>query len=260
MDIMIILGVVVTFTGVLGGQALEGGNVGQLVQVTAAMIVYMGAFGATMVQFTLPNFKYALKTVFAVIKAPPDHSVEYIRKIVEYSTIVRKEGILAMEKKMEEVKDPFFKKGLQLLLDGTEPRVLREILETEVAMHEEHFELAPKLCDAYGGYLPTFGIIGAVLGLIVVMQNLSDPDLIGAGIAVAFVATVYGLIGANLFCLPIGNKLKTQAKEHGAACTMIIEGLMSMAAGENPRLTQEKLEGFLTEENKKKLAAGGGGH
>ncbi|MEK7703263.1 MAG: flagellar motor protein [Nitrospirota bacterium] len=253
MDIMIILGTVVALAMVLGGQAIEGGSISSLVQPTAAMIVLGGALGATMVQFTLPDFMYAAKIVFGMIKMHPDHNVEFINNIVEYSGIVRKDGILAMEKKMTEVHDPFFKKGLQLLLDGTEPRVLREILETEVMMHEEHFELAPKICDAYGGYLPTFGIIGAVLGLIVVMQNLDDPAAIGAGIAVAFVATIYGLVGANLICLPLGNKLKTSAKAHAATCFMIIEGLMSMAAGENPRLTQEKLEGYLTDANKLKL-------
>ena len=253
MDIMILGGIAFTLACVLGGQALEGGSIMSLVQPTAAMIVLGGAWGATMVQFTLPNFAYAFKTCLAVLKAHPDHTLEYLNKIVEYSAVIRKDGILAMEKRMGEIHDPFFKKGLQLLLDGTEPRVLREILETEVHMHEERFELAPKFCDAYGGYLPTFGIIGAVLGLIVVMSDLSDPEKIGAGIAVAFVATVYGLVGANLICLPLGNKLKTQAKEHGAACFMIIDGLMSMAAGENPNLIQEKLEAYLTDANKQKL-------
>ena len=251
MDIMIFVGVVVSLGMVLGGQAVEGGDVGSLLQVTAAMIVYGGALGATLVQFSMTQFKYAVSLVMGTFKQPPDHGVEYINKIVEYGTVVRKEGILAMEKKMSEVHDPFFKKGLQLLLDGTEPRILREMLETDANMHEEYIEVGPKFLEALGGYLPTFGIIGAVLGLIVVMQNLDKPELIGAGIAVAFVATVYGLIGANLVCLPMANKLKMRAKEHGAVCSMIIEGLMSISAGENPRLTQEKLEGFLTEANKK---------
>jgi len=251
MDIMIFLGVLVSLGGILGGQALEGGSIGSLLQVTAAMIVFGGAFGAAIVQFSTVQFGYGFKLIMGVFKQPPDHGIEFINKIVEYGTVVRKEGILAMEKRMSEVHDPFFKKGLQLLLDGTEPRLLREILETEVTMHEEYIEVGPKILEAFGGYLPTFGIIGAVLGLIVVMQNLDKPELIGAGIAVAFVATVYGLIGANLVCLPMANKLKMRAKEHGAVCSMIIEGLMSISAGENPRLTQEKLEGFLTEANKK---------
>jgi len=256
MDIMVFLGIIVSLAFVLGGQAIEGGSVGSLIQPTAAMIVFGGALGAVIVQFSMVQFKYGFSLVLGTLKQPPDHGVEFILKIVEYSGIIRKEGILAMEKKMPEVHDPFFKKGLQLLLDGTEPRILREMLETEVTMHEEYIEVGPKWLDAYGGYLPTFGIIGAVLGLIVVMQNLDKPEMIGAGIAVAFVATVYGLVGANLICLPMANKLKMRAKEHGAVCFMIIEGLMSMAAGENPRLTQEKLEGFLSEANKKKLPKG----
>ncbi len=253
MDIMIILGVVLAFSCVIGGQLIEGGNPKSLVQVTAALIVYGGAMGAVLVQFSMAQFKYGLSLVFSTFKQPPDHSLDFLLKIVEYSTVVRKEGILAMEKRMSEIHDPFFKKGLQLLLDGTEPRILREILETEVHMHEEYYAAGPKWLDAYGGYLPTFGIIGAVLGLISVMQHLDDPDSIGSGIAVAFVATVYGLVGANLICLPMANKLKMRATEHGAVCNMVIEGLMSMAAGENPRLIQEKLEGYLTDANKKKL-------
>lgn len=253
MDIMIWLGIAVSVGFVLYGQALEGGDVGSLIQVTAALIVFGGAFGAVLVQFSLVQATYAAKLVLGIFKQPPDHGIEYINKIVEYGTVVRKEGILAMEKRMAEVHDPFFKKGLQLLLDGTEPRILREMLETEVTMHEEYIEVGPKFLEAFGGYLPTYGIIGAVLGLIVVMQNLDKPELIGAGIAVAFVATVYGLIGANLICLPMANKLKMRAKEHGTVCFMIIEGLMSISAGENPRLTQEKLEGFLSEANRKKM-------
>jgi chemotaxis protein MotA len=253
MDIMVPLGILVSLAFVLGGQAIEGGDVNSLIQPTAAMIVFGGAFGAVMVQFSVVQFKYGLSLVIGTLKQPPSHGPDIIAKMVEYGTIIRKEGILAMEKKMSEIHDPFFKKGLQLLLDGTEPRVLREILETEVMMHEEQIEVGPKWLDAYGGYLPTFGIIGAVLGLIVVMQNLDKPEMIGAGIAVAFVATVYGLVMANLICLPMANKLKMRAKEHGASCFMIIDGLMSLAAGENPRMTQEKLLGYLTDAERAKM-------
>lgn len=240
---------------ILWGQAIEGGHWQAMIQLTAFMIVIGGCVGAVIVQFTLPQFMEGLKMIFGMIKPPPDHSLHYIEQIIEFSNVVRKQGLLALEKQVKDVHDPFFRKGLQLLMDGTEPRVLREILETEVAFGEEHAELTPKMLDAFGGYAPTYGIIGAVLGLIHVMENLDDPSKIGAGIAVAFVATIYGLIFANLICLPLGNKLKFRNKLHGISQQLLIEGIMSMAAGENPRLTEEKLSAFLSESQKKVLQA-----
>ncbi len=241
--------------GMLGGQYVEGGHWQSLVQVTAFMIVIGGCVGAVIVQYTLPQLIEGIKTILGVLKAAPDHSVHFLEQILEFSNVVRKQGLLALEKQVKEVHDPFFKKGLQLLMDGTESRTLREILEVEIAFGEEHAELAPKILDAAGGYAPTFGIIGAVLGLIHVMENLSDPSKIGSGIAVAFVATVYGLVFANLICLPLSNKLKLRSKLHGISQQLVIEGLLSMAAGENPRLTQEKLVGFLSETQKKVIEA-----
>jgi chemotaxis protein MotA len=257
MDPMTIVGIVVGLGMIVGGQVLEGGHVGSLVQGTAAMIVFGGCLGAILVEFPLSKFIAGIKGCMIVFKKAPDHTVHYIEQIVEFGNIVRKQGILALEPKLQEVEDPFFKKGLQLLIDGTEPRVMREVLETEMVYHEEHADLGPKMFESAGGYLPTFGIIGAVIGLIHVMENLDKPEQIGSGIAVAFVATVYGLMGANLILLPIAKKAKLLIGLHGLDCQLIIEGLMSISAGENPRLIQEKLVGFLTDEQKKKLEGGG---
>ncbi len=256
MDILTIVGIVVGIGFLLVGQMLEGGHAGSLVQLTAAFIVYGGVLGSMIVQSSIPNFIFALKSGLRAFKGRPDHSVGAIKDIVKCANIVRKEGILALTPMIKELKDPFFQKGLQLLQDGTEPRMLREIMEAELVYGEEHEEVGPKFFENAGGYMPTYGIIGAVIGLIHVMENLSDLAGVGAGIAVAFVATIYGLVGANLITLPIANKLKTGIKEEGLTRQIIIEGLMSIAAGENPRLIEGKLEGFLTEANKQKMKAG----
>lgn len=252
MDILTVIGVVVGLGTLLGGQALEGGNIGSILQFTAAMIVLGGTMGAVMVQFTLPKFLEAMKLGLEALKAPNNNAVAFIEKIVEYANVVRKQGILALESKVKEVKDPFFRKGLQLLMDGTEPRLIREILEVDLSFSEEHFAMAAKLFEAAGGYCPTFGILGAVMGLIHVMENLADPSKLGSGIATAFVATVYGVLTANLILLPIAGKLKLRNRLDGITKELIIEGIMSMAAGDNPRMIEEKLEGFLTEAQKKR--------
>jgi chemotaxis protein MotA len=153
--------------------------------------------------------------------------------------------LLALEGKLKEIKDPFMRKGVQLIVDGTDPKAVHEILEIEVEHHEEEGILAAKVWEAAGGYAPTIGILGAVLGLIHVMENLADPSKLGSGIAVAFVATIYGVGMANLFFLPLANKIKLKLKEEAGARTMTIMGLVGLAQGENPRLLQEKLEGFL---------------
>ncbi|SRR5579884_1240832 len=256
MDILTILGVVVGLAALLGGQHMEGGHLQSIMQLTAAIIVLGGTLGAVMVQYSLPTFMHGLKLGLGAMKAPGDHSVGYIQQLVDYANIVRKQGILALEPKMKEVKDPFFKKGLQLLMDGTEPRLLREILEVDLSFGEEHHTMAAKVFEAAGGYCPTFGIIGAVMGLIHVMENLADPSKLGSGIATAFVATVYGVLSANLIFLPIASKLKMRGQMEAMTRQLIIEGLMSIAGGENPRLIQEKLEGFLDEGQRKKIKKG----
>ncbi|MBI5746060.1 MAG: flagellar motor protein [Nitrospirae bacterium] len=252
MDILTVIGVVVGLGALVGGQALEGGSVHSILQFTAAIIVLGGTMGAVMVQFTLPKFLEAMKLGLEAVKAPNNNAVAFIEKIVEYANVVRKQGILALESKIKEIKDPFLKKGLQLLMDGTEPKLIREILEVELSFGEEHYAMAAKLFEAAGGYCPTFGILGAVMGLIHVMENLADPTKLGSGIATAFVATVYGVLTANLIFLPIAGKLKMRNRMEGISRELIIEGIMSIAAGDNPRMIQEKLEGFLTEAQKKR--------
>jgi chemotaxis protein MotA len=244
-DIATILGVVIAIGSILGGQALEGGHAGSIMQLTAFIIVIGGTFGAVCVQNPLPVVIRALSAVSLVLSSPRHDTKAMITSILDLANVARKQGLLVLESKLKDIPDPFFRKGIQLIVDGTDPKVVHEILEIEVEHHEEEGVVAAKVWEAAGGYAPTVGILGAVLGLIHVMENLADPSKLGGGIAVAFVATVYGVGAANLFFLPIANKIKYKLKEEAGARNMLIMGLVGLAHGENPRLLQEKLESFL---------------
>ncbi|WP_447973754.1 flagellar motor protein [Nitrospira sp. Kam-Ns4a] len=247
MDILTLLGIIIAVGAILGGQVLEGGHVGSILQLTAFIIVIGGTLGAVCVQHPLPVVLRSLGLLGLAFREPRHDLQAQIARITDLGNLARKQGLLALEGKLKELHDPFFSRGVQLIVDGTDPNVIREILETEVAQHEEAALTAAKLWESAGGYAPTIGIIGAVLGLIHVMENLSDPSKLGAGIAVAFVATVYGVGSANLLFLPLGNKLKLKLKQEVLARTLVIEGLIGVAQGENPRLLQEKLQGYLPE-------------
>jgi chemotaxis protein MotA len=244
-DIATILGIVIAIGSILGGQALEGGHAGSIMQLTAFIIVIGGTFGAICVQNPLPVVIRALGALSLALSSPRHDTKVIITSILDLANISRKQGLLALEAKLKDIPDPFFRKGIQLIVDGTDPKVVHEILEIEVEHHEEEGVVAAKVWEAAGGYAPTVGILGAVLGLIHVMENLADPSKLGGGIAVAFVATVYGVGAANLFFLPIANKIKLKLKEEAGFRNMLIMGLVGLAHGENPRLLQEKLESFL---------------
>jgi len=244
-DIATILGVVIAIGSILGGQALEGGHIGSILQLTAFIIVMGGTIGACCVQNPLPVVIKAVGSLSLAIFSPHHDVKGTITQILDLANISRKQGLLALEGKLKDLHDPFFRKGVQLIVDGTDPKLLQEILEIEVEHHEEEGVQAAKVWEAAGGYAPTVGILGAVLGLIHVMENLADPSKLGGGIAVAFVATVYGVGAANLFFLPIANKIKFKLKEEASLRTMVVLGLIGLAQGENPRLLQEKLESYL---------------
>lgn len=254
MDIATILGIVLALGAIIGGQALEGGHLGSIMQLTAFIIVMGGTIGACCVQNPLSVVLKAVGSLKAVILNPHNDLKGTIKLILDLANVSRKQGLLALEAKLKDIKDPFFKKGVQLIVDGTDPKAVHEILEIEMEHHEEEGVLAAKVWEAAGGYAPTVGILGAVLGLIHVMENLADPSKLGGGIAVAFVATVYGVGAANLFFLPFANKIKFKLKEEAGARNMIILGLVGLAQGENPRLLQEKLESFLPHNERTKEA------
>lgn len=245
MDIMTIIGIVVGLTAIIGGNILEGGHTESLMIFTAFFIVFGGTLGAVMVQTPLHTFMLALKRLRWLFTPPKTDNAKMIEKIVEWSQLARKEGLLSLQAIAEEEQDSFSKNGLQMLADGGEPDVIRSILEVEMSASESRELQAAKVWEGFGGYSPTIGIIGAVMGLIHVMNNLADPSSLGPGIAVAFVATIYGVGLANLFFLPAASKLKSISQAQSQYREMILDGLVSIAEGENPRNIDSKLKGYL---------------
>jgi len=252
MDILTILGLVIGFGAILGGQVLEGGSMHSIMQFTAAIIVLGGTIGAVLVNYPMSTFILALKNArFALFNTSGDPNIT-IKLLSELAAVARKDGLLALETRLKKVQDPFLRKGLQLVVDGTEPKLTREILEIEITHTEEYNLTSAKVFESAGGYAPTIGILGAVMGLIHVMENLADPQKLGSGIAVAFVATVYGVGTANLLYLPLAGKMKLKIREQVVMQEMIVEGLIALSEGENPRRVEEKLAGFLRESQKDK--------
>ncbi|MGM0592951.1 MAG: flagellar motor protein [Pseudomonadota bacterium] len=246
MDYLSLIGVFLGVGAILGGQYLEGGSASSLINGPAMIIVAGGTLGAIMLQAPINTFMRAVKLLGWVFVPPRQMADEAIEKIITWSNIARKEGLLGLEAASDTEADDFARKGLQLLVDGNEPEVMRNILEVEVDTREQYDLGAAKLYESMGGYTPTVGIIGAVLGLIQVMENLSDPSKLGHGIAVAFVATIYGVALANLLLIPIANKLKSLVLAQSQFRYMMIEGIVSIAEGDNPRNIESKLQGFLT--------------
>ena len=245
MDILTIIGLVMAFGAILGGNIMEGGHTSSLMQLTAFIIVAGGTIGALMIQVQLSVFMQAMKMVGWMFIPPKLAPAEAIEKIVNWSNIARKEGLLGLEAVSESESDLFARKGLQLLVDGSEPEAIRGIMEVEVDTKEHSDTQAAKVWEGMGGYCPTVGIIGAVMGLIHVMNNLADPSALGGGIAVAFVATIYGVGLANLLFLPMASKLKEIIHHQSKFKEMIIEGVIAIAEGENPRNIETKLQGYL---------------
>ena len=245
MDILTLAGLVLAFGGIIGGMLIEGGHLSSLVNGPAFLIVLGGTIGAVLVQTPMDAFKRALGRMKWAFMPPVVSLPEAIEKIVNWSNIARKEGLLRLEDYIQQEPDPFASKALQLLVDGKEPEEIRHILEMDMTIHEESELQAITFFEGVGGYAPTIGIIGAVLGLIHVMGNLADPSQLGSGIAVAFVATIYGVSFANLLLLPIGNKLKTLVLQQSRYREMLLEGILSIAEGENPRAIEMKLQGFV---------------
>ena len=244
MDILTIIGVIIGFAAIIGGNFLEGGHLSALVNGPAALIVLGGTVGAAILQTPKDVLLRSVKLFVWMIKPPADDFDELHNKIVDWARVARKNGLLGLEKiAMVEVAS-YSKKGRQLLVDGNEPEQIRTIMELELYARERRNIEAAKVYEAMGGYAPTIGIIGAVMGLIHVMGNLADPSMLGGGIAVAFVATIYGVGIANLFFIPIANKLQAYARHESHVREMLIEGLMAIADGDNPRNISEKLQGF----------------
>ena len=244
MDWASLAGIVLALSGVLLGQLLDGGHLDSLIQPAAFTIVFIGTFGAVLLQSGMPSF---IRGVLMArwIFSPPENDDEYLSQSINFwSTTARREGLLSLERYLDEVKDRFVAKGLGLIIDGVDPYKIRDILETDISSYERRERQASKIWEAAGGYAPTIGILGAVLGLIHVMENLTEPSKLGGGIAVAFVATIYGVGLANLVFLPIANKLKTIIAEEVRRREMLCDVFCGIASGDNPRVLEERMSAY----------------
>jgi chemotaxis protein MotA len=250
-------GVVLAIGGILTGMMMEGGRIGQILQPTAAMIVFGGTIGAILLQFPLRIVLGALKNLARVFFSKEPDGTTLIAQLVGYANKARKSGIVSLDADLATVHDPFLKQALMMAVDGTDPGELRKIMQLELDNQGENEERIPQVFESAGGYSPTVGIIGAVLGLIQVMQHLDNIDEVGRGIAVAFVATIYGVGLANLVCLPIAGKLKIRHRDEQVKKEMMLEGVISIMEGMNPRMVEMKLKTFLAEQHPHAEAARG---
>lgn len=247
MDVTSLIGLALGLSAIVVGQFLEGGSLSSLLQPTAFLIVIGGTTGAVLLQTPLRIFIGAVKMLAWIFRPPALDPRELIGKVVDWGRTARRDGLLALEARIAAEADPFVQKGLQLLVDGIEPTRMREVLETEIDMSEEQMKLRAKVWESAGGYSPTIGILGAVMGLIHVMENLADPARLGAGIAVAFVATIYGVGSANLIFIPISKKLTTYIRSIVIQRQMLVDGLVGVAQWDNPRLIESRMQSYLAE-------------
>jgi chemotaxis protein MotA len=243
-DLATIGGIVIALVCIVGGLMIEGGKIKDIAQLTAAMIVLGGTLGAVMVSTPLPVLKGAAKRFTGVLMDATAPHDELIEELIGYATKARKQGLVGLEQEALEIEDPFLNKALNLAVDGTDLQEIRKMLELEIDLREHHTDAEARVFESAGGYAPTIGIIGAVLGLIQVMKNLANIEEVGRGIAVAFVATIYGVAIANLFLLPVAAKIKARAKMESQRLELILEGVCGIVEGLNPKLIRQKLDAF----------------
>ena len=239
------VGIGIAMFGLIGGNIMEGGNPMGLINIPAAMIIFIGTFGVTLASTSMEQFK-AVPALYkkAVSTPPPDYRAE-VDRLVEFAERARREGLLALDDAVQQIEDPFVRKGMQLVVDGSDPDVVREILEAELeGMAARHKAGSQPFVQA-GGFAPTLGVLGTVMGLVHVLENLDDPSSLGHSIAGAFIATLYGVGAANVVFLPIGNRLKVLSQQELDVKTMTIEGILALQAGENPRLVADRLMTFV---------------
>jgi chemotaxis protein MotA len=249
MDKLSLFGLLIAVTGIIGGQWLEGGSVSVLMQMAAFLIVFGGTIGAVMLHHPIHVFVTGMKMAKWVFVTPIIDTQKLAYQITAWGSVARKDGILALEAQLKRIEDPFIHKGLQLLVDGSSAEKIREILDIDLQSYETLRWQSARVWESAAGYAPTIGILGAVLGLVHVMQSLGEPAKLGAGIAVAFIATIYGVGSANLLFLPIAGKLKIIIGQEVNKREMFIDGLCMIANAENPRFIENKLKGYVEEAN-----------
>jgi chemotaxis protein MotA len=257
MDKASIGGAFLAIAGIIAGFLIEGGNLGQILQPTAALIVFGGTLGAVMLQFPLTTVMAAFRSLGQVFAAPRQQETQLVRDLVAFANKARRQGVVSLDSDLQSIQDPFLKQTLMLAVDGTEPAELRMIMHVTLESQTEEQERLPAVFESAGGFSPTIGILGAVLGLIQVMQHLDNITEVGRGIAVAFVATIYGVGIANLFFLPFAGKMRLRIHDGYRRREMMLEGVISILEGMNPRMLEIKLAGFLEGSNqqRKKRAA-----
>jgi len=244
-DFASIGGLLVAIGALLGGLILDGGKISDVTQITAAIIVLGGTLGAVMVTSPLSSLIGAVAGLKKVFFEDVIHTDAAIESIVAYATKARKSSVISLEEDLEKIEDAFLKKALTLAVDGTDLHELRSMVELDLVQAERRIEADAKVFESAGGYSPTIGIIGAVMGLIQVMKHLENIEEVGRGIAIAFVATVYGVAVANLFFLPAANKIKTRGQKETQLKELMVEGVAGILEGTNPKLIRVKLEAFL---------------
>jgi chemotaxis protein MotA len=245
-------GVILAIVGIVAGLLIEGGNLGQILQPTAALIVFGGTIGAVLLQFPLMTVISAFRNLATVFTAPRRQHEELIRLLVAFANKARRQGVVSLDADLQTIRDPFLKQSLMLAVDGTEPNDLRRIMQVSLDSNTECEERLPAVFESAGGFSPTIGILGAVLGLIQVMQHLDNIQEVGRGIAVAFVATIYGVGIANLFFLPLAGKMRLRIREDHQRREMMLDGVASILEGINPRMLEIKLAGFVEQSARKK--------
>jgi chemotaxis protein MotA len=249
MDKASIGGVFLAVAGIIAGLLIEGGNLGQIVQPTAALIVFGGTMGAVLLQYPLTTVIAAFRNLGHVFSAPRKHNDQLVRLLVGFANKARRNGVVSLDADLQTVQDPFLRQALMLAVDGTEPNELRNIMRVSLDNQSEGEDQLPMVFESAGGFSPTIGILGAVLGLIQVMQHLDNITEVGKGIAVAFVATIYGVGAANLFFLPFAGKMRLRVRAEHQRREMMLEGIVSILEGMNPRMLEVKLAGFLDPSN-----------
>jgi chemotaxis protein MotA len=243
-------GVFLAVAGIVAGLLIEGGNLGQILQPTAALIVFGGTMGAVLLQFPLTTVVSAFRSLAQVFAAPRKHNDQLIGLLVAFANKARRNGVVSLDSDLQTIQDPFLKQAVMLAVDGTEPNDLRKIMRVSLDSRAEGEERLPAVFESAGGFSPTIGILGAVLGLIQVMQHLDNIQEVGRGIAVAFVATIYGVGIANLFFLPFAGKMRIQLHDDHQRREMMLEGVISILEGMNPRMLEVKLSGFLDDSSR----------
>src|SRR5438045_8022126 len=245
LDFATVAGLVIGIGGIVGGLILEGGSIREIAAPTALLIVMGGTLGAVMVSTPLIVLRGGMRSLASVFFEKPQDPESMIEQLVDYSSKARKSGIVSLELVADQAPDPFLRKALNLAVDGTDLQELRNMMELEISVEEHHAEAEAKIFESAGGYAPTIGIIGAVLGLIQVMKDLADIEKVGHGIATAFVATIYGVAFANLFFLPVAGKIKARALQKTQLRELMLEGVVGIVEGLNPKLIRSKLGAYL---------------